>query len=349
MSPGLQMFYVVAIAVAVAVIVLIWLALRRFGKPRQVAVPSCPRCFYNVTGLVSGVCPECGADLAALGILYPGDIKPIGRVAWALIWTVLLLPVALISSPLILKQIPPPWRSTLKQQFTSPASGLYQSVTINGTHDFRPPASDEITARTVTLMKQDASTSVMHIDLDRMHCSFVDTSGKQTRRSLSKEQKNQIVFDWYAAAGLPIDQVTLQFEAQIIADAIISGSSQAGNLPFVFRNNAVTGPMNLKTRPIGSVGNFQSTRMDSTAPFRSISESRSSGPFDDPLPRRVLIAGWIGLWLLGSVLILLRVGRKARLANAAPTIAQLGHSAPSSPLAATSIGETTTQAEPIDA
>lgn len=34
------------------------------AKKRPVTPPQCTNCDYNLTGNVSGVCPECGADLS---------------------------------------------------------------------------------------------------------------------------------------------------------------------------------------------------------------------------------------------------------------------------------------------
>ncbi len=34
---------------------------RRFPTPKD--IPLCPRCGYNLTGNVSGICPECGRPL----------------------------------------------------------------------------------------------------------------------------------------------------------------------------------------------------------------------------------------------------------------------------------------------
>src|SRR5947209_9785973 len=65
---------IVVVAVLMGVIVTCWLMLRR----KRGKVPGrCGKCARNVTGSTSLTCPECGADLRAVGIMQgePG-LKP---------------------------------------------------------------------------------------------------------------------------------------------------------------------------------------------------------------------------------------------------------------------------------
>ena len=50
-------------AVSASALGLIWFRQRR---ARRVRAGLCPRCAYNLTGNVSGVCPECGAPVVRL-------------------------------------------------------------------------------------------------------------------------------------------------------------------------------------------------------------------------------------------------------------------------------------------
>jgi hypothetical protein len=54
---------------------------RRLGI--SIDEPCCARCGYNVKGLPSFVCPECGSDLREAGIVTPGRYGPVLR-AWGI-------------------------------------------------------------------------------------------------------------------------------------------------------------------------------------------------------------------------------------------------------------------------
>ncbi len=43
---------------------------------RSVTHPECGHCGYDVRGLPTFICPECGRDLREVGILTPGTFRP---------------------------------------------------------------------------------------------------------------------------------------------------------------------------------------------------------------------------------------------------------------------------------
>jgi hypothetical protein len=63
--------------------------------------PACGKCGYNVTGLESMVCPECGSDLREVGIMTPSQRpRPVdlGPLLPMLVWTLLLTGLAVAIS-----------------------------------------------------------------------------------------------------------------------------------------------------------------------------------------------------------------------------------------------------------
>jgi len=59
--------------------------------------PRCGRCGYNVTGLPSSICPECGSDLRAVGTATPRPRWTPGRGLCLFLWTALVLWLAIWS------------------------------------------------------------------------------------------------------------------------------------------------------------------------------------------------------------------------------------------------------------
>src|SRR5690349_15105972 len=57
---------------------------RRLGI--SITDPCCARCGYNVKGLPSFTCPECGTDLRETGIHTPGQYMPVVRRYLSIAW-----------------------------------------------------------------------------------------------------------------------------------------------------------------------------------------------------------------------------------------------------------------------
>lgn len=49
---------------------------RKSRNSRTVTHPACGHCGYDVRGLPTFICPECGKDLREAGILTPGALRP---------------------------------------------------------------------------------------------------------------------------------------------------------------------------------------------------------------------------------------------------------------------------------
>jgi hypothetical protein len=50
-------------AATFALLPVIWLFVRLTARQRNSGNPNCPTCGYNLTGNLSGTCPECGTPL----------------------------------------------------------------------------------------------------------------------------------------------------------------------------------------------------------------------------------------------------------------------------------------------
>ena len=292
------------------ILVIILLKQRVFA--RKITAPSCPRCFYNVTGLLSNICPECGAKLNEAGVLQPGRIKPMGRLGWIAVWTCTIAPIALIATPLILAQIPPLMKLTGNRTFASPASRLYASVVIDGQSTFRAwniPVAAHAQQLTLTLTRKDGSNSTMIADFDAMTCAYIDASGNRVHEHLAfdEDQAVQVVLDWYDVSGISIDQPQVQREAAEITDALgthdqyrrstYSGIRTPDYFGGVFEND--------------NMSNFGTSNFSTAAAFQSTSGKTAMGPFNDPWPPRLIAGCWIALWLIGIASIYLFIGRAA--------------------------------------
>src|SRR4051794_1063218 len=73
-----------------------WQRGRAGGGGNPAGDPLCGGCGYCVRGLAGDICPECGGDLRIVGIILPGDTRPMAR-RWRLaLWTIGVLPVAFL-------------------------------------------------------------------------------------------------------------------------------------------------------------------------------------------------------------------------------------------------------------
>ncbi|MCI0365798.1 MAG: hypothetical protein L0219_18220, partial [Phycisphaerales bacterium] len=309
------------IAVLFLLPVVILMAIRHLGR-RRVGVPSCPRCLYNVTGLTSRVCPECGANLDEVGVLEPGKLKPLGRVAYGSIFTAILGAVALLISPPLLRLVPPLWGVSGQRAFASPASGLYQSVTVSADHTFRYAKNGRAPVLTV-ILKTDHSTSAMEVDYTNRESRFIDSGGKQIARTLSFDDREPAatLFEWFKVNGIS-SNTAVRAEVAELAEALQEHASAVPDLQkyqgmFV---STFTGDY-FAAKPYVQQ-KMTHNGFSRGAVFARRSDSSSAGPMADPWPLRILRLAWAGLWVLGSVTIWLLVGRKLRTPAADPRIAR---------------------------
>lgn len=77
---------------AAVALICLWIWRKRWAK--RADGPTCGRCGYDVRGLPSSICPECGSDLKTVGIVEPGMAGRMTVGLRVLYWTLL---VAIIS------------------------------------------------------------------------------------------------------------------------------------------------------------------------------------------------------------------------------------------------------------
>jgi len=121
-----QIFLAAVLVGASALLVLIWRLVRRGGN---VPDASCGRCGYLVEGLPGPICPECGSNLADVGIRRPGDTKPMPRILRGLIFTLLYLAAIALIFPLISPMLPRWYSGASSLEMSAPASQNDYSVT----------------------------------------------------------------------------------------------------------------------------------------------------------------------------------------------------------------------------
>jgi hypothetical protein len=128
---GAVLAFVILAAVALIGAVVWLVVVARRGPRGALKGPVCGACGYNLLGLATMTCPECGSDLRAAGILTPRTPRQGARgVAGALLFTVLLGFVAVVASLALLSVLP--MRRSYKQQvrLVTPESGAYQEVVL---------------------------------------------------------------------------------------------------------------------------------------------------------------------------------------------------------------------------
>ena len=118
----------------------VFLARRRKSTPE----PACGHCGYFVTGLSGTVCPECGSDLRAVGIVAPGDARQAqGMLKLAILALLLPLPVV-IGWSVVRRALPMRYQQMNIIRLEGPRSGEYRRIVIEAfglRWALRPPAS----------------------------------------------------------------------------------------------------------------------------------------------------------------------------------------------------------------
>lgn len=300
--------YLIPISAAVLLLIVVAVVVLRYLLTPRITAPLCGRCRYDVTGLPSDVCPECGANLHEVGILKPGSVKPMGRVMRLALWTISVAAVAVIVTPPILRSVPPLNQTTLQHTLAMPGSRLYKSVVIDAIRSWRSDSQTASVELNVTLRRLDDQNFEMQVFPERNQCNFKDSKGETIREDLPIEDADaaaQAVTAWLNASGIAATGGELKPEAKQIAKEI----KESIVPPQRFRLDSpvvTTGTFGTQLRGFRS----DSLRSGFGAPFSSTAMQMSSGRVADPWPLRIAIGWWSLLWLLGIGVILLVAVRR---------------------------------------
>jgi len=265
--PLVCMVFVIGVA---AVVVTFVVLLRRRG--RSGTQPSCGQCGYAVQGLPTFTCPECGSDLRQVGIVTPGQARPLGPVARGLIWT-LVLPIPAYVVTVILAVTVLPVRVTKYEtlDLAQPASGAYQAVSLRATgSQLRWPsrgtsAPAQLDHLSLTLTRLSGRTAKLHVNLPSLAYEY-DKPGDAGSKQGDKLDA-EVLADWMGGAGIGTEDEQVQAELAALLGLL----------------RDVQG---------GSLGAIQS------GVFQSVNLSSGSGTSPGAL-WYVILGFWILVWLIG--------------------------------------------------
>ena len=125
--PAAWTWLAICCALAAAGMWVVWRLPRRAATPE----PACGRCGYFVTGLSGTVCPECGSDLRAVGILAPGDVRQASAVLKLAILALLLPLPVVIGWRIVRPVLPKRYQQMNFIRLEDPRSGEYRRIVID--------------------------------------------------------------------------------------------------------------------------------------------------------------------------------------------------------------------------
>lgn len=201
---------------------------------RRVSVPSCGKCGYQVEGLEALRCPECGNDLRIVGIKTPSAPRPIGPVASAIIWTILLPAPALIITNFVSRAVPRHHYLTMDITLGMPLSQAYQGVHISASGE---QANGQWQPESLTLALQLADGSMspkLVVNLPDWKYT-VEGSDSSLESGLDNAVDQPSVLSWMATQGLDTNNIAIENEARSIiqqVQALAAGNSSASRSGF---------------------------------------------------------------------------------------------------------------------
>jgi hypothetical protein len=308
--------YIIPISAASLLLIVVAIIVLRHALTPRITAPLCGYCRYDVTGLPTEICPECGANLHVVGVLRPGSARPMGRVMKVSLWTLSVAAIGVIATPPILRSIPPLQQVTTTATLARPATRLYESVTIDGTRSWR--GNDTVARSTVdvALMRLDRQRFTMHGSPERGLCWYTDARGKTARGRIPSDDEDlaaRTVLEWMNACDIAASDETLLAEAREIARSIRQAGGEE-TTPIRVGGRMMIGSMSSQMRgfSFGSSSGYSSSARGFSLgmPFSSTSVQLSSGMPNDPWPQRLVIGGWVAVWLLGAGVIVLLGARR---------------------------------------
>ena len=200
---------------------------RKRNLPAPSADPACPTCGYLVIGLAGKVCPECGSDLASVGVVRRDDHRT-SRVARVTLWTILFALPAFLVWREVRPRLPVLTAFTLTQTFSGPGSGAYKSIEVRteqrwwqwGRGRRNGPPSQRLKFR---LQRLDNSQPVYVIEQREPQnvTEFIrgpDPAGSP--REFPKIFDRRPLVEWMRTQGVDVDDIRVQAEVEAIGEAL---------------------------------------------------------------------------------------------------------------------------------
>jgi len=231
---------ILILGVLAVVGIVVFLIVHHFRSRRAAAVTDavCGRCGYNVSGLPTFTCPECGSDLRGVGIVTPGQRRPIGPWGRALLWTLILpAPALILSVAAAVFVLPLENTRSDKLTLASPPSGAYRGVelTAGGRTLFWPwersTRGQQMSLQHVTIHLERfvGAVNPLEIDLARMAYRVRQMNGVLIEQSSGFDAV--AVRDWMTDAGIDTANPQVQAEIQEICGAVQSAQTAALTVP----------------------------------------------------------------------------------------------------------------------
>jgi hypothetical protein len=231
-----------------------------------------------------------------------------------LLWTTALGGIALIASPEIDRRIPQLMGARLACTYGRPASGLYDSVVVDGAAFWRQTPATLLNQVVVKLNMGSTPTRDLHIDLQRERAWYASVDGSKMHAGirLNDPSASQVILDWFSSHGVDSANAKVRYEADVIADALDTTSA------FQFAGGRI--------RSFGTKSSSSSTFSHSSGLRKGFATSSSRASLSsepDPYKRPFIAAGWLALWLVGVAILLLwlrfrRVGAPLATIPASP-------------------------------
>lgn len=279
----------VASALLAALLWVMWRWQRRAATPE----PACGHCGYFVTGLSGAVCPECGSDLRAVGIVAPGDARQAPKwIILAIFALVLPLPV-ILGWRIIRPALPLVFHQNAVVTLEHPVSGAYRQIRIDARgrrRDHRGADFDRspirLTEIDLRLRRHEGYDLHYYIDLRNATPPSatvrVDLGGGRTYVAPYVHRAQDVtapaLLEWLKRdSAMPTDDPKLQAEMRRLADMLHAAMTNG-------RLSPVAGPS-----------------------WSSVS-SRGGPPaaFMPVWPPAIWLALWIVAWFIAAVVVLRR-------------------------------------------
>ncbi len=176
-SLNLAAFSILVIACTLVAATIAVLMIRRGHRRTTDGPPLCGRCRYEVTGLPTASCPECGSDLDEVGVIrdrraaWPGWAKLV-------LMTAIVLPPGVIAHTMITGAIPRRVDGVWTIILPPPAASTHGGFRITGVDGARPGDLIGPTTFDIEFRQNGRGTVVGRLDLSEGRPAITDVEGR---------------------------------------------------------------------------------------------------------------------------------------------------------------------------